>query len=317
MAIFRYKPLNHYDFENTMTMKADEFYVKRLRSADSIIIIYQLLMLILILLNYTRIAHHTAFITLHLGAVLFLLLMPRWPANKGTTLMRFWSPLLVVPLNFSELHFLVHTLRPNDMDTLLIKIDQALLGVHPTIWLEKITFPLLTEYLQIVYSTFYFLPLILAFLLYRNRRYEEFDFFAFIMVFGFYLSYLGYFLVPAIGPRYTLSHLQHIQLKGIFFAPLIRHTLDTLENIQRDAFPSGHTAMTVLTMYYAAKYHKKYFYILLVIGTSLIFSTVYLRYHYMVDVMGGLVLAALVIAGAPLVYQRTGIRFSGAKQSKG
>jgi len=42
---------------------------------------------------------------------------------------------------------------------------------------------------------------------------------------------------------------------------------------------------------------------LLIIGTSLIFSTVYLRYHYVVDVIAGFGLAVLVIYIAPWLYR--------------
>ena len=147
------------------------------------------------------------------------------------------------------------------------------------------------------------MPIILAVILWRRKDYEEFDKFVFVMVFGFYLSYLGYFIVPAVGPRFTLDHLQSFPVTGVWATDAIRHTLDTLENIQRDAFPSGHTEMTLLSMIYAYKYSKKYFYILLVIGTSLIFSTVYLRYHYVVDVIAGIVLALAVVFTADAVYK--------------
>ena len=42
---------------------------------------------------------------------------------------------------------------------------------------------------------------------------------------------------------------------------------------------------------------------LLVIGTSLIFSTVYLRYHYVVDVIAGIILALAVVFTAMSVYK--------------
>ena len=81
-----------------------------------------------------------------------------------------------------------------------------------------------------------FLTIILAYILYRRKAYDDFDYFTFIIVFGFYLSYLGYFIVPAIGPRFTLDHLQTFPVTGIWATDAIRHTLDKLENIQRDAF---------------------------------------------------------------------------------
>jgi len=283
--------------------KRTEFYLGRLRSADAVTIIYQIIMLLVLLTHFGKIQHAGLFVLLHVVVILFLWRLPQMPSKPWLNWLRLWNPMIIVPLNFMELHYLVHTVRPQDMDALLIKIDYFLFGVHPTVWLERITFPALTEYLQIIYSTFYFIPLVLALLLYFKNRMEEFDFFALIIVYGFYLSYILYFAVPAIGPRFTLAHLQSEPLRGLFFTELIRHTLNTLENIQRDCFPSGHTAMTFLTMFYARRFHKKYFYILLVIGTSLIFSTVYLRYHYVIDVIGGLAMAGVVIATAPYLQR--------------
>lgn len=290
-------------------MNKETFYQKRLRSADSVTIIYQLLMLALIFLHFRVIQNAALFSVFHLAVILLLVFLPKLPQNRVFDFLRYWNPILIIPINFTELHYLVHTVHPQDMDAFLIAFDKMLFGIHSTVWLERLTHPVLTEYFQIVYTTFYFLPIILAVLLYRSERLKDFDFFGMIMVYGFYLSYIGYFLMPAIGPRFTLDHLQSIPLQGVFLTEGIRHTLDSLENIQRDAFPSGHTAMTFLTMYYAAKYHKKYFYILLVIGSSLILSTVYLRYHYVVDVLGGIAMAFVVIWTAPWLYDKLGFSF--------
>jgi len=273
------------------------------RAADQVTIVYQLLMILTIIFNFANVQFGFIFIVFHLFVVTILLWLPNSPQNSILDWFKNWNPLVVIPLNFSELHYLVHSVSPMDFDQALINYDFALFGVHPTVWMEKLANPLVTEYLQIIYTTFYFLPIFLSYLLIRKGAIKDFDYFVFIMVFGFYLSYIGYFMVPAIGPRFTLDHLQSFPVTGLWLTDSIRHTLDTLENIQRDAFPSGHTEMTVLTMYYAYFYSKKYFYVLLVIGTSLVFSTVYLRYHYVVDVIAGIVLAAMVVFLAPSVYK--------------
>ncbi len=280
-----------------------EYYLGNRRRADDLSMAYQLIISVLLLFNLSLVPHAFPFLIGHLLIVFLLWYLPYGSANRLFTFVRFWNPILIVPFNFAELHYLVHVIRPHDLDASLIKIDYALFGVHPTVWLEHLMNPILTEYLQIVYSTFYFLPLTLALLLYCKNRLEELDYFTLIMVYGFYLSYFGYFFVPAVGPRYTLNYLQTVPVSGLWLTHFIRHTLDTLEHVQRDAFPSGHTAMTLLTMYFAYRYHKKYFYVLLIIGTSLIFSTVYLRYHYVIDVIGGFILAVWVIVTAPFLYR--------------
>jgi membrane-associated phospholipid phosphatase len=234
--------------------------------------------------------------------------------GKIVNFIRNWSPVIIIPTNFGELHYLVHSVNPIDLDSLLIELDLIIFGVHPTVWLEKFSVPWFTEYLQWIYSTFYFLPIILGGILYRQGRFLEFYFFVFVIVFGFYLSYFGYFLVPAIGPRFTINHLQTEPVTGIWLTTGIRDLLNQLENIQRDAFPSGHTEITLLTMIYAKRYSKSYYYILLVIGISLIISTVYLRYHYVVDVVAGILLAIIVYLLAPWLFSKirklTGISFN-------
>lgn len=280
------------------------YYENQLRSADKLTIIYQLIIAAVIAFNFTKIPQAVYWLFMHVGFIIFLYRLPEMGSNRLLNMLRLWNPVLFITTNFFELPYLVHQVNPNDIDPLLVKADYAMFGLHPTVWMENLANPMLTEYLQIVYSLFYFLPLILAVLLYFENRMREFDFFAMVLVYGFYLSYIGYFLFPALGPRYTIAEMHSTAISGLWFTEHIRTTLDTLEKVQRDAFPSGHTMMTALTMFYAARYHKKYFAVLLVIGSSLIFSTVYLRYHYVSDVLAGLVFALLVVVTAPALYKR-------------
>lgn len=272
------------------------------RAADQVTIVYQCIILLLIIFHFSSIDKGIILSIYHIIIISFLIWLPNAPQNKVTIWLKNWNPIIIIPTNFTELHYLVHNVSPMDYDKALIQLDYSIFGGHPTVWMERLANPIVTEYLQIIYTTFYFLPIILAFILFHRKTYDDFDFFTFIMVFGFYLSYLGYFIVPAIGPRFTLDHLQTFPVTGLWATDAIRQTLDKLENIQRDAFPSGHTEMTVLAMIYAFKYSRKYFYVLLIIGTSLIFSTVYLRYHYVVDVIAGIALAVGVVFTSKAVY---------------
>ncbi len=279
-----------------------------LRSADQIIIIYQLIISFIIIFHFDAVAYPLPFLLFHLTVILFLLYLPRFRTIPPVEWLKVWNPVIIIPLNFFELYHLVHPVNPHDLDLLFIKIDYWLFGVHPTVWLEKLHHPLLTEYLQVVYASFYFLPLILIALLRRRQLYRQSDYFIFASVFCLYLCYIGYFLFPAIGPRFTIDHLQTHPLQGVWLAADINHLLNALERVQRDAFPSGHTAVTLLTMYYAARYQRTFFIIMLVIGGSLIFSTVYLRYHYVIDVIAGAILAGLVILVAPWIYGKMGVK---------
>ncbi len=225
-----------------------------------------------------------------LALTIFLCKLPVNPP-PWLLFLRWWYPALLIPPIFSELQFLVHPINPVDLDHQLIAIDFALLGVHPTVWLERFTVPWLTEYMQLAYITFYFLPFILCAPLYRQRQLLAFRTALCALLLGYYVSYLLYFLTPARGPRFYLEAYQTIPLTGLWLANPIQHLLDTLEGVQRDAFPSGHTAIAIIVMILAMRYQHRLRYPLLLVTISLILSTVYLRYHYVIDVLAGVLLA--------------------------
>jgi membrane-associated phospholipid phosphatase len=203
---------------------------------------------------------------------------------------------------FKEIYLMVRPIHPVDYDWLFISIDRWIFGVHPTQWMAQFAHPLLTEILQVSYFSYYILFLMLGIELYRRYPIESFDHCAFLIVYGFYLSYLGYFLLPAVGPRFTLHDFYVIdrELPGLFLTTPIRDFINAGESIssnlphvvdlvQRDVFPSGHTQLTLIVTYLSHRYQLKTRWVITVLASLLIISTVYLRYHYVVDLLGGIV----------------------------
>jgi membrane-associated phospholipid phosphatase len=166
--------------------------------------------------------------------------------------------------------------------------------------MERWISPTLSALLQFAYISYYFIPVSLGVVLIAGGRFGEFEDVLFGILLCFYLSYVGYLLVPAIGPRFTLSHLQTANLQFPPFIETIQDGLNGLEKNKTDAFPSGHTAVSLMSLYYAWKVReKKLFAGLIPVVTGLIISTVYLRYHYVIDVIAGIALTGLTIALAP------------------
>jgi membrane-associated phospholipid phosphatase len=204
-------------------------------------------------------------------------------------------PTLCVLLVFDSLEWLVHYVNPEDIDPILIRLDYLIFRNHPTVMLERIMNPLLTDILQIAYSTYYFIPISFGIVLLKNNQKSEFNKSLFMILLCFYLSYLGYILMPALGPRFYLDHLQTTGLQGLLVAEPLHDLLNRLEGIKRDAFPSGHTGIAVVVLYLAYQYKRNLFWIYLPLVSALLFSTVYLRYHYVVDVIAGFGLTLLTV----------------------
>jgi membrane-associated phospholipid phosphatase len=294
----------------------------RLNPADTVVITYLVIVAILISIFSHRIDWWLWLCVGHATAVAVVVLMARFlPVSPSPSLpvslsprlplacfVRGWYPVALIPITYKELSYLIPLIHPRDFDTTLAGIDHRFLGVHPTVWLERFLWPPLTEVLQLTYSTYYFLPLVLGVVLWRRRSFQKFHFWVFIAVLGFYLSYLGYITVPAIGPRFLSSivEAQTIPLTGVWLFGPVREMLDRAEGITRDCFPSGHTALTLLVLFYARSFHRKVFWWLLPLGTGVIVSTVYLRYHYVIDVVAGALLAVAIVMIAKPLYRRLG-----------
>jgi membrane-associated phospholipid phosphatase len=287
----------------------NELYFKRLYAVDKVIIIYLTILSVLILFSTERVEKWYLFVLAHSLASLFFVALAKWLAPPLGTIGRYlrgWNTLLVIPITYKELEYLIPRLHPQDFDWQLAALDYRVFGVHPTIWLERLLWPPLTEVFQIIYASYYFYPLILGIVLWRKGWLAKFHFWVMILMLGLLSSYLGYIAVPAIGPRFILADQQSQPLMGIFLFDTIRTALDKAEGITRDCFPSGHTELTLLTLYYSWRFHKPTFKWFVIPCSLLILSTVYLRYHYVVDVWAGFFFALAIVLTANQLHRALG-----------
>ena len=278
--------------------------VKYLKAFDLVVIVFYIILSVLHVIYHDRIDTWLIWIIVNLLIIVisfFLAYMESKNGNEFWSSVHYWYLVPVVLITFKELYFMIQPIRIYDHDNMFILIDRWIFGTDPTQFLRQISTPWLTEILQIIYGTFYILPILLGLFLLRKKRYVAMDFAVFIVVYGFYLSYLGYFIWPGIGPRFTLHNFNTINqdLPGLFLTNFLRELVNSGESIpagtlnpaavvQRDIFPSGHTMITLIVMYLSVRLKSRSKYFFVPVGTLLIFSTVYLWYHYVIDLIGGL-----------------------------
>jgi membrane-associated phospholipid phosphatase len=224
--------------------------------------------------------------------------------NRTTWVFRNWYPLPYVGYFYKEMALLIPAVRHGDADRWLASLDFRFWHANPCVWLERIQTPALTEFEQIVYSLFIPAVILVAVLLWQKGRFEEFQYYAFLIACGYLVSYIGYIIVPARGPRYLLKDLQHIPLQGLWLTKYLQNGLDRLESYHYDCFPSGHTELTILAWWGSRLASKRWFAIYFAYTPFLIFATVYLRYHYTVDLLAGATAALVLILTTPRVYRK-------------
>lgn len=278
-----------------------------LSPADLVSIVFLLFLIGLNLIFFSRVPQWFELTAINL-AVIALIFFLAWGAKQKKSRLLVglhrWYCYLIILFVFKEIYLMVHPIHPTDYDQVLIAVDHWVFGVNPTQWIGQFAHPVLTEILQIAYFSYYILFIILGVEIYRRYAIEIFDKAAFMIVYGFYLSYLGYFSLPGVGPRFTLHDfaLLETELPGILVTNTLRAIINAGESIpqihdhaidvvQRDVFPSGHTQLTMIVMALGFRYTLKTRWVLLAFGSLLILATVYLRYHYVVDLVAGALLA--------------------------
>jgi membrane-associated phospholipid phosphatase len=232
------------------------------------------------------------------GALLGLLVAAGWfrfsrarPAVRSVAMLVY--PVVFLLGVFESFVFVMPWFREARFDAALIEVDHAVFGVHPTVWMERLTTPWLTDAMYLLYALYFPLPLLVLVPLLVRGRHEVLDRALFRFLFCFLGAYVVCFFVPAEGPRYHLAHAQTVPLEGVALAGPIRDAIDRLEPNKLDAFPSLHAAIVLFTMVFAWREARRAFWVLLPFAVGIAVSLVYCRYHYVVDVAAGFAWAAI------------------------
>jgi membrane-associated phospholipid phosphatase len=213
--------------------------------------------------------------------------MLRWVRDFG--------PYIFVIAIYTNLHDTIHFINPHDVHYALAAIDAWMFGVQPSVWAERFYHPWLTDWFSLAYMNYYWITLILVFWLYWRGRTREFRTIMLTMIITYYIGFFGYVLFPAASPYLVIPDLYSIDIwKGTsLVSASIQEIVSLSPDRARDAFPSLHNAITLLTMVMAWRFNKYFFWIFLPIAVSLPLATIYLRYHFFIDIVGG-VIAMLV-----------------------
>lgn len=212
-------------------------------------------------------------------------------------------PAAFLPILFNTLEPLIAAVRGGPRDDLLIAADRAIFGVDVTVWMERFVRPWLNDVFYVFYATYYFFALTLGVILwFRDRTAGRRLVFTLMVV--YYVSYAGYFTIPAVGPRFAQASEYTVSLTTTPISRAINDTINALEKTKCDVFPSGHTMVAVAVLLIAWKRGRDVFWWLLPVAVGLILSTVYCRYHYVIDLIAGALLAVVTVPLGERLFER-------------
>lgn len=235
--------------------------------------------------------------------ILYIAAKRRPEAGSPLFFLREMLPFLLCLLIYTNLHDTIGFVNPNDIHPHLLAIDMWIFGTEPVLWAERFYTRDRTEVFQLLYMSFVLVapavPLVLLF----QKRFAEFRRASFSIILCFYLGYVVYLFLPSAPPRLALDALFRKNLGGdpLFATIAAERTLLLLPTDSRAAFPSLHAAVSLLSLGLAWRYARKMLIVLVPLVAGLWMSTIYLRHHFVVDLVAGFLLAPLAYTLAPRV----------------
>jgi membrane-associated phospholipid phosphatase len=229
------------------------------------------------------------------------LALRRWPRSALVRGLRETVPLLACFLIYTNLHDTIGFVNPHDVHDRLVAADRAIFGVPPCVWAERLITPARTEVMQFFYLSFFWIAPSTSLVLLVQRRWPEFRAATVGILTSFYIGYALYVIFPAAPPRLVLAHEFTRNLRGypVGFSSLSTEAFSLLPVDSRAAFPSLHTAASLVALVFAWRYVRRWFWALLPFVLGLWASTIYLRHHYFVDLVAGWAVAAAALPVAP------------------
>ena len=170
-------------------------------------------------------------------------------------------------------------------DGALLAIDEAMFGQTPAIFWQEAATAWLTNLMSLCYLTyhFYVAAAVAHAGLVPNIASQRLSVYLFT---GFAIGFAGYLLVPAVGPARAFPELFRGPLPGGTPARLVAEVA-AAGSSGYDVFPSLHVLITCILLDHDWRQVRRRFWMMVVPSLGLLISTVYLRYHYGVDVLAG------------------------------
>ena len=219
--------------------------------------------------------------------------------------------------SYFTLKWLLPALQPRLLDNELLRFDELLFRFTPGHYLDAFVSYATVEWFALFYYSYFYLIglyVLISMAFDTGTRLKEVTFGAMAIV---AIGHCLYTAVPGVGP-YVVYPFQH-ELNGGFFWRQVTKAV-AAAGAQLDIFPSLHTAYPAFFTLHAYRHRrqKPFCYVWIptaFVAVNIIIATLFLRWHYGVDVIAGICLAVFVQRLAIRVAMREeGIRRGEGRQ---
>ncbi len=226
---------------------------------------------------------------------------------------RFWAALLyrigiygTVQQSYFFFKTVLPVVNPGTLDHQLYQLDLLLFGFEPAVWMDQFVTPATTEWFGFFYFCYFFLlaahilPIVFG-----ARDQKLLGEFMLGMLIVVCLGHTGYILVPGFGPYRAMPQMFQNELPSGLWMDLVWSTVRS-SGAMKDIFPSLHTAGPCFIAMFSFRNRDRLPFrftwpLLTFFAANIIGATMFLRWHYVIDVFAGFSLATLAALVAPRI----------------
>lgn len=199
-------------------------------------------------------------------------------------------------ISYFELRELLPLVNPSSLDAQLSFIDERVLHFEPSLFMDRLVSPATTEWFAFFYFGYFMLlathVLPMVFFSRRSKLVGEFGL---GLMFVYATAHTLYMVVPGYGPvRYLADRYQHQLPPGMW----LNYVLNAVQSggAQKDIFPSLHTAGPVFLSLFSFRHRDKMPFkytwpFVSFFSANIVIATMFLRWHYLIDVLAGITLS--------------------------
>jgi membrane-associated phospholipid phosphatase len=181
----------------------------------------------------------------------------------------------------------------SNLDRHFVAADEILFGCQPSlVFSDRLPQAWMSELMYFGYFSYYFIFFGTALWCYVRRK-DLADKAAFIFVGSFYCYYLIFIVFPVTGPQFYFEPPFSEAPDGYLFCDIMRF-LQAIAEKPTGAFPSSHVGIAFAVVIFVSRHCRRLFPYVLPLFVVLVCSTVYIKAHYVVDIIAGFASVAMI-----------------------
>jgi len=224
-----------------------------------------------------------------LGAIPVLVIL-----GASREMAKYWIPFVSILLSYEALAGVVGSYAASKGVLSIYPIDKAIWGFNVTGWVQSTFFsPIVTQITTFFYTLHFPLIVITCLVLwYANRK--IFGKYMATMIMTTYACLVTFILLPTAPPWYQGVAVDLYQSASAATLPSsLTSFMFSFESDKFAAFPSLHAAYAIIFSYFMIKLDRRLAFVAIPVTVGVLFSTLYLGQHYLIDLVAGAMYALI------------------------